>query len=93
MEEVFEKLADYVLLLSNALESDGNTNDRPMLIKHLAAAAEMFALLHKYNELSAIENIVKSEIRSHGWSYIAGPSGESIAHAWVAFTKSTKIEY
>jgi len=92
MEELLEKLTEYVLVLSDALANDGNANDRPLLTKHLATAAEMYALLHKHQEASAIEGLIKSEIRGHGWSYIAGPSGEKIAHKWVIFTKAAGIE-
>jgi len=39
MDEVLEKLIEYVLALSDALKNDGNANDRPMLSKHLAESA------------------------------------------------------
>ncbi|MGD8999597.1 MAG: hypothetical protein PVF75_04210 [Granulosicoccaceae bacterium] len=92
MEEILQKLTEYVLSLSEALDNDSNANDRPVLIKHLAASAEMYALLYKHQEISVIENLVKSEVRSHGWSFIAGSSGEKIANNWLAFTKATGIE-
>ena len=92
MEEVLEKLTEYVLALSEALANDGNANDRPLLTSHLAASAEMFALLHRHKEIAAIEALVNNEIRSHGWSFIAGKSGDIIANKWVAFTEATGIE-
>ena len=92
MEEILEKLTEYVLALSEALANDGNANDRPLLTSHLAASAEMFALLHKHNEISAIESLAENQIRRHGWSFIAGESGDNIASKWVAFTEAVGIE-
>jgi|GEM_PF-1620991 len=92
MEEVLDKLTEYVSALSDAFAVDGNANDRSILTKHLAAAAEMYALLHKHKEVSAIHDLVKTEIRGHGWSFIAGPSGDSIAKKWVAFTSAAGIK-
>jgi len=61
MEEVLAKLNDYVLLLSEAQEKDNYANNRPMFTKRLAAAAEMYALLHKNNEVTAIDALVQQE--------------------------------
>jgi len=63
-----------------------------MLTKHLAAAAEMYAILHHDKNVSAIKELVKAEEHSHGWSYIAGSSGDKIAEAWVEFVKATGIK-
>lgn len=92
MEEVIEKLSDYVLSLSKALEETTDANERPQLNKHLAAASVMFALLQKHNSVSAIESHIKGEIRNHGWSFVSGSAGETIATNWVAFTKAAGIE-
>ncbi|MFT5123230.1 MAG: hypothetical protein ACI9TH_002179 [Kiritimatiellia bacterium] len=43
MDEILDKLTEYVSAMSEALVNDGNANDRSLLTKHLAAAAEMFA--------------------------------------------------
>ena len=51
----------------------------------------MFALLHKHNDISAIERLVKTEIRRHGWSFISGDAGKDVASKWVAFTNTTGI--
>ena len=53
LEEVLAKLNDYVLLLSEAQEKDNYANNRPMFTKRLAVAAEMYAHLHKNNEIAA----------------------------------------
>lgn len=91
MDEVLDKLTEYVSAMTEALAYDRNADDRSLLTKHLAAAAEMYALLHKHQEISAIHDLVKAEIRGHGWSFIAGPSGDLIAQKWVAFTDSVGI--
>ncbi len=91
MDEVLDKLTEYVTVMSEALANDGNVNDRPILTKHLAAAAQMYSLLHKNQNVSAIHDLVKTEIRGHGWSFIAGPAGKLIAQKWVAFTYAVGI--
>ncbi len=91
MDEVLDKLTEYVSAMTEAFAHDGNANDRLLLTKHLAAAAEMYALLYKYQEISAIHDLVKTEIRGHGWSFIAGPSGDLISQKWMAFTDSVGV--
>lgn len=93
MEEIIEKLTDYTLALKEALETTKEANERSLLTNHLAAAAEMYALLYNNKNATAIESIVKTEIRGHGWSFIAGPAGENVAKKWVAFTDATGIKY
>lgn len=93
MEEIIEKLTEYTLARKEALESTNEANERPLITNHLAVAAEMYALLNKHKNLSAIERIVKTEIRSHGWSYISGTAGEKVEKHWVAFTDATGIKY
>ena len=89
MEEILHALTAYVLSLSEALANHDHANDRPMLTKHLASSAEMYVLLYRHQDISAIESLVKSAIKSHGWSFIAGSSGEKVAKNWVAFIKAT----
>ncbi|WP_145924363.1 hypothetical protein [Microbulbifer aggregans] len=88
MEEIFEKLTEYTLALNEGLETTNQANERPLLTKHLAAAAEMFALLHQSGNAESIHDLVATEIRGHGWSFISGTAGEKIANKWVAFTDS-----
>lgn len=91
MDEIFDKLAEYTLSLKEALESTHEANERPLLIQRLAGAAEMFALLQLKKDVSAVEGIVKTEIRAHGWSYISGSAGEIVGQKWVAFTSAAGI--
>ncbi len=91
MEDIFEKLTEYTLALKEGLANTNQANERPLLTGRLSAAAEIFAVLHQKGEASAIYDLVQSEIRAHGWSFISGQSGESIATKWVAFTKSVGI--
>jgi len=66
MDEILDKLAEYTLSLKEALESTHEANERPLLVQHLAAAAEMFALLHLKNDVSAVEDIIKAGILARG---------------------------
>jgi len=59
MEEVLAKLNDYALLLSEAQEKDNYANNRPMFTKRLATAAEIYALLHKNDEVTAMDALVQ----------------------------------
>ncbi len=93
MEDIQNKLTDYTLALKDALDATCEANERPQITKHLAAAAEMYALLNKHGSPASIETVVKSEIRSHGWSFISGEAGSNVANKWVAFTNATGIKY
>ncbi len=91
MDEIFSKLTDYTLALKEGLAVTTQANERPLLTARLAMAAEMYALLHSHGKVSAISDIVKSEVRAHGWSFISGNEGELIATKWVAFTNAVGI--
>ena len=91
MEEIFEKLTEYTLALKEGLESTNQANERPLLTGRLAASAEMYALLHSSDNVESIHEIVKAEIRGHGWSFISGQAGETIATKWVVFTNAVGI--
>jgi len=93
MNHILDKLTDYTLSLKTALNETSAAEERPLLTARLAAAAEMYAQLHKERKIESIEATVKSEIRAHGWSFISGENGSKVAEKWVAFTKSTCIEY
>lgn len=92
MDDVFNKLTEYTLALKKGLDSTSQANERPLIINRLAAAAEMYALLHEKGEISAIRELVQSEVRAHSWSFISGKSGEDIATKWVAFTNEIGIK-
>ena len=91
MEEIFEKLTEYTLALKEALDTTNQANQRPLLTKHLASAAEMFALLHRSGNVESIHELVATEVHAHGWSFISGAAGEIIATKWVAFTNAVGI--
>ena len=91
MKDIFEKLTEYTLALKEGLESTHQANERPLLIARLAAAAQMYALLHSSGKAESVHEIVKTEIRGHGWSFISGQVGETIAKKWVAFTNAVGI--
>ncbi len=88
MEEIFLKLTEYPLALKGGLESTSEASERPLLTGRLAAAAEIYALLHQSGEASDVHELVQSEIRVHGWSFISGQTREVIAKKWMAFTSA-----
>jgi hypothetical protein len=51
----------------------------------------MYALLHQTGEVYSIYDLVRSEVRAHGWSFISGEAGNVIATKWVAFTNEVGI--
>ncbi|WP_251358517.1 hypothetical protein [Kangiella sp. TOML190] len=55
-------------------------------------AAEMYALLHESGNVASIHDLVHSEIRAHGWSFVSGQAGEVLANKWVVFTNAAGIE-
>lgn len=93
MEEVFNKLTEYTLALKAALDATNQANERPLITGRLAAAAEMFALLHSSKCVESIHELVKVEVRAHGWSFISGQAGETIGKKWVAFTNAVGVQH
>jgi len=91
MEDVFIKLTEYTLALKVGLETTHEASERPLITGRLAAAAEMYALLHQTGEVYSIYDLVRSELRAHGWSFISGEAGNVIATKWVAFTNEVGI--
>lgn len=92
MEAVFEKLTEYTLALKEAMANTHQANERPLITGRLAATAEMYALLHKSGEVSAVHELVRLEIRAHGWSFLSGTAGEVVAEKWAEFTEETGIK-
>ena len=92
MEDILNKLTGYTFALRDALERTNEANERPQITRHLAAAAEMYALLYMHQTIDAIEHIVKKESRSHGVSYLSGDEGGNVAKKWVEFTDAAGIE-
>jgi hypothetical protein len=85
MQEVFDKLTEYTLALREGLDTTLQASERPLIRDHLAAAAGMYARLHATAEISAIRELVQSEGRAHGRSFMSGQPGERIAATWAAF--------
>ena len=92
MEDILNKLTGYTFALRDALERTNEANERPQVTKHLAAAAEMYALLYMHKTIDAIDHIVKREIRSHGLLYLSGEAGGDVAKKWVEFIDASGIE-
>jgi len=91
MDKILNRLAQYITVLKTALDSTNQANERPLLLMHLAASAEMFAVLNQSNDLSAIKPLVKLEVQSHGRSFISGHFGEEIDSKWSSFINETGL--
>jgi hypothetical protein len=92
MKEILSKLTSYTFALKDAIERTNESSERPQITKHLAAVAEMYALLHMHQTIDAIGHIVAKESRSHGLSYLSGKEGKNVATKWVEFTNAVGIE-
>jgi len=92
MEDILDKLTGYTFALRDALERTNEANERPKITKHLAAAAEMYALLHMHQSTDAIAHIVKVESRIHGWSNLSGETGEKVSKKWLEFIDAAGME-
>ena len=79
--ELSNALAEYVDTLAR-----GTTyaNDRPQFEHHLARAAEMFTAIH-HSDMPRLRQLVDSEVRYFGHSYIRSPEGDTVGRAWERF--------
>ena len=91
MEDILKKLTSYTLALRDALERTNESNERPQITRHLAAAAEMYALLHMHQTIEAIGHIVVKENRGHGLSHLSGEEGSIATTKWVEFANATGV--
>ena len=92
MKHILDKLTSYTLALRDALDRTNEANERPQITKHLAAAAEIFALLNMHQTTEAIDHIIKKENRSHSLSFLSGKEGQNVEKKWLAFVEATGIE-
>ncbi len=92
MDNILRKLTGYTFALRDALERTNESSERPKITRHLAAAAEMYALLYMHQTSEAIAHIVEAENRVHGWSNLSGDNGEKVAKKWAEFIDVAGIE-
>jgi len=93
MEDILHKLTGYTFALRDALERTNETSERPRITRHMATAAEMFALLHMHQTSDAIVHIVEVENRIHGWSNLSGEMGEKVKRKWSEFIDAAGIKF
>ncbi|WP_372777942.1 hypothetical protein [Litorivivens sp.] len=92
MEEIISKLTGYTFALRDALERTNESSERPKITRHLAAAAEMYALLHMHKTTEAIAHIISAESRGHGLSYLSGDAGKNVAKKWAEFVSAAGVD-
>ncbi len=92
MDDIISKLTGYTFALRDALERTNESSERPKITRHLAAAAEMYALLHMHKTSEAIAHIIRAENRGNGLSYLSGDAGKSVAKQWAEFVRVAGVE-
>lgn len=92
MDDILAKLTRYTFALRDALERTNESNERPKITRHLAAAAEMYALLHMHKTSEAIAHIISAESRGHGLSYLSGDAGKQVARKWAEFISAVGVD-
>jgi hypothetical protein len=92
MEDIIAKLTGYTFALRDALERTNESKERPQITRHLAAVAEMYALLYMHQTTAAIDHIVRKESRGHGLALLSGEEGKNVAVKWLAFMDAAGIE-
>ncbi len=89
-DQLADRLSDYVEVLGQAASETVTAQDRPRYSEHLAAAAVMFAAVHR-RSLADLQLVVSGERRSFGWGYLSGDCGgksESAFHRLATLVES-----
>ena len=92
MKHITDKLTAYTFALRDALERANAGNERPQITRHMAAAAEMYALLHMHQTNEAIAHIIRAEDRRYDLSALSGETGEKVATKWQEFINAVSVE-
>ena len=87
MESHKAALADYIAVLEKSTSETNRAEDRLRYQQHLASAALMYALIAKHCSLEVLRQLVASERRSYGGSFLSGPPGEAAETAFDQFAK------
>lgn len=88
--EITSLLAEYILALHRGLEATHQTEERPQYTRHLAEAALIFAYLH-HDDLESAKRIVAGEIRSFGWSFLTGETGDQAVNSFWTLARSLEV--
>ncbi len=87
MESYKVALADYIAVLEKSASDTNRAEDRSRHQQHLASAALMYAAIAKHCSLEGLRQLVASERRSYGWSFLSGPPSEAAETAFDQFAK------
>lgn len=79
-------LAAYIAVLGSGAEQTSRAEDRTTYRQHLAAAALMFASLHR-GDLKGFKALLASERCAYGWGFLAGDCGAAAEAAWTRFAE------
>lgn len=81
MSTPYEAVAKYIDALVASRDRTTRSEDRLEYTKHLAAAAEMSAAAQR-GHLTKLLEIIATEERYFGWSYLSGNAGASAERAF-----------
>ncbi len=87
MESYKAALADYIAVLERSASETNRAEDRSRYQQHLASAALMYAAISKHCSLEGLRQLVASERRSYGWSFLSGPPGAAAETAFDRFAR------
>ena len=85
VKRIEDALTEYVSVLDDSLGHTSYANDRHIYVGHLAAAAIMYAMLHRGEPLSRLKEKVAEERHNYGWGYLQGSEGEGVEAAFDKF--------
>jgi hypothetical protein len=89
MHDVMAALAEYVNTLETCLERTHQAEDRTMYLRHLAAAAQMFAAAQR-SDVRKLEALLSEEKRQFGWSFLTGDGGQQAEAAFVELERELR---
>ena len=84
-EGILNALTDYVTVLEDSVGTTSFANDRPIYQRHLAAAATIYAMVHRGASPSKLKEKVAEERHAYGWGYLQGNEGDAAESAFHKF--------
>jgi hypothetical protein len=90
MNELLDLLAAYVVTLQRGEANTPRAEERPIYSRRLAAAAELFAALHRADPVE-IKRLVDQEEHAVGWGYLVGSEGAAADAAFTSFATRARM--
>lgn len=87
MQSLRHALANYIESLEAGSSRTHRAEERGLYQQHLAVAALMFVAIENQTSIAKVRELVASERRSYGWSFLEGPEGKAVETAFNEFAK------